>query len=102
MRRPKSVKILGEVYKIEFCEQVLDDDGTIIWAKILFDDHKILVTKNRKWRKHLFHEICHGILYVSGFSENMGEKREESLVMLLETGLYQLVNLNFKTGNFTF
>ena len=41
----------------------------------------------------LIHEILHSILYVSGQSERLTEEQEEALVLALEHGIVQVMEL---------
>lgn len=50
-------------------------------------------------RKTLFHEALHAALYVSGQSERLSPKQEESLVVALEHSLWPLVNGGFGNAN---
>lgn len=100
MRKPKGVIILGKHFTIEHLNHLETPDGSEIWADIDVDAFHIRVVNSRNWRSHLWHEILHGILKLSGRGETLTVAEEESLVVLLENATSGLVELKLKGRNF--
>jgi hypothetical protein len=59
-------------------------------------NRKILLAENKVaeiFESTKFHEVLHGILYVSGHSEWMTPEQEEGLVVALESAIMQICDL---------
>jgi hypothetical protein len=90
----KSIPILGvpftakELVKVdEKDEHVGETDGVERTIKV-----KKSLTNTIK-NDTMVHEICHAILYVSGQTEGLTEEQEEGIVLALEHGLTQVMEL---------
>jgi Zn-dependent peptidase ImmA (M78 family) len=60
----KKVKVFNKNYKIEYCNEIIDDDDRILIGQALFNSHIIKIDKNYDDNEQLytlFHEIMHCI-----------------------------------------
>lgn len=87
---PTSVTVLGKDFDISYTMDI--DTNTYGETNVLERTIKINSNKDKK-ESTLLHEIIHAVLGVSGYSERMSEQEEEALVVLLENGLENLIEL---------
>ncbi len=95
MKVKKYIDVMGIAFKVLFVKQVDEEHnaGETDGAKRII---KISTTENpTEELKYsvLVHEYLHAVLYVTGQSERMGEKEEESLVLALEHALADKLKL---------
>lgn len=100
LKRPKKISISGIEYTIKYlpASKMNSDLGSADFSTRTI---KILETLDEdNASSTLLHEIIHVILYTSGQAEllgptgdEVGDRREESLVLALEHGLHSLVEL---------
>lgn len=94
---PKSVRILGETFRVEVVDQTeeVDEDGTSPHGIIQFDSRVIKIKGDltiRQQYRTLVHEALHAVLAVSGMEELCAsEEVEEGFVRALEHGMCQLI-----------
>lgn len=94
MKIPKSIRIGGVEYEIEFVEN-LNDGVNMAYGFIDYDESKIQLsstvgTGHQKRCLTLWHEILHGIRKHAGLTiEN-----EEEVVDTLARGIYQVIQDN--------
>lgn len=91
--KPNNVKILGKTFRIIYPKKIDKDnsygecDGANRTIKIRAD------LEGAIYRETVLHEILHAIFYMTGHSELISPEQEESLVLSLENGLSELVDL---------
>lgn len=84
-KKPRVVKICGHDVPVRYRKRLKD------YGQFHYDDLKIYIRSDEKWREHLLHEILHGIIHLSGQKERLEDDHEEALVVALENGLKSLI-----------
>jgi hypothetical protein len=89
---PSSIPVLGETFRVEMVDAILDDDEAV--GECLPDISLIRLVRSqgsrRKW-KTAFHEGLHGALDVTGISAYLSTELEESIVRTAETYTMQFL-----------
>lgn len=94
--KPKSVVILGIPFEIIYKALPQKDEKNYGECHVM--DRKIVVhdkLEGEILEGTILHEVCHGILNLSGAAEFMSEEQEEAAVLALETGLIQTYTRTF-------
>lgn len=100
MQAPVKFMVGGYPIKIDYKEQLVDDDnehysGEMVKYKHQMNISKAAHTKNpRKLFSTIFHELIHTALEITGHSEGMKEEDEEKLVYAIENMLAPLLCFN--------
>ena len=95
MKKKLYLDVMGIQFEVQYVKQVDEDhnagetDGTKRTIKISTTQNPTEELKHSV----LVHEYLHAVLYVTGQSERMGEKEEESLVLALEHALADKIRL---------
>lgn len=84
-KRPKKIVICGHEVKIFYKKKMKE------YGLFYPDDNEIDILYDERWKEHLMHEICHAILFYSGYSELLGRDLEESIVRALENGFKSMI-----------
>lgn len=95
MKKKLYVDVMNIPFEVQYVKQVDEEHnaGETDGSKRII---KISTTENpTEELKHsvLVHEYLHAVLYVTGQSERLGEKEEESLVLAMEHALAQIIRL---------
>lgn len=85
-RRPTSVCILGQDFEIRYVDDMSDSQyGEMTgWDRVIKINSRL---KGEELHATTMHEICHAILFITGWSEKLGDEEEEGIVRALEHGL---------------
>lgn len=88
---PKTVTILGRVFKVELRDLPASDYGET-------RGYENLIIMNRKQPKStahntLFHECIHAALHVSGHTSILKHSQEEAIVMMLEAAFGDCIDI---------
>jgi hypothetical protein len=82
--RPVKVQILGEWIRVQYLDDVPDDD----FVHGDYNDDKNLIRIRKQdpetMAKTLMHELGHALLTKSGWAEELGTRTEEAICRLLE------------------
>ena len=96
---PHSVQIGPRIFQIEYKTKVLDKDKEELSGAChpSYDHMEISLTSNKHKAmlfSTIFHEFCHGMLYVGGQSSRLADEgnQEEDLVIVLESYLESMIN----------
>lgn len=103
MKVPVSVKMGGLKVKIDYVDDLPDDDGSQLSGDANSLSRRIRINKSQhdageKLLATLLHELMHVALGLCGHSELLGDKKEEAIVGGLETMLAPLLVLNSSTA----
>jgi hypothetical protein len=92
MRLPTSLRIMGVDFSIQYLDALPDDE-----LGEMDGPGRVIKINKRQPREDqestLLHEVLHAVLYLTGQSELLKHKREESLVLAIEAGLHSLYQL---------
>jgi hypothetical protein len=99
-KRPTKVNVLGVPFSIEYVADLKASDGDTVMGETLGEERtiRICTTKNKNQElveAVILHEIIHAALYISGQTERLGDKHEESLVLALENALAPIYRRRF-------
>jgi hypothetical protein len=86
-RRPRSIKILGQKINIRYVKELICDEDEILHGSYNGDKFEILINKDSDIHATLCHEIIHAALHISGITQRISIKEEESICTALENGL---------------
>ena len=94
-KRLEEINILGDIFKIEYPAKIKGDEGENTYGETYGVKRLIRISTQQNktddmMERTLLHEVIHAILHISGHSELLEDKEEESLVVLLENGLSKL------------
>jgi hypothetical protein len=97
MRKPKSVTIAGHIVSIKYYDELEENHAAF------YPDSLLIVVENGKhWKKHLFHEIEHAAMFLSGATNLYSAKNEEQIVSMFENSLFGIIKLDFSSKAFCF
>jgi hypothetical protein len=99
-KRPTKVSVLGVPFTIEYVADLKASDGTTAMGETLGEERIIRICTTNNTTQELvesviLHEIVHAALYISGQSERLGDKHEESIVLALENALAPIYRRRF-------
>jgi hypothetical protein len=93
VRKPRSIELMGKRIPIRYVKDLAIDesDGDTSELDGFFCSNPLSITirNDDRWLEHCFHEIIHCVLHLSGVSNSLTEKVEESVVVALETALFK-------------
>ena len=104
MRVPVSIPIGGRNVRVEYLEQVFDDDGITPLSGATVGDPvyiQISMTENKSpdaIKATLYHEMCHVAFELTGHHELLTEQQEEAIVVALESMLSPVLAFQTKVG----
>lgn len=104
MRVPVMVPIGGRNVRIEYLEQVIDDDGvTPLSGATLGDPVYIQISKTANTsaesvKSTIYHEMVHVAFQLTGHHEILTEQQEEAIVVALESMLSPVLAFQTKAG----
>jgi hypothetical protein len=87
LKKPRRISVLGHEITVTYRKKIKGN----VEGLFLSDPLRIYVKSCNNWRNILNHEIFHSILFITGYSQRMTAKEEESLVMALESGWSSLI-----------
>ena len=96
MAVPKQVNILGQIFRVKIVPNLKDTDGIELSGLMEGEQKTIKLSSslNESSIEYvLLHEVVHAVFYVSGASNLLDDKVEESLTVALEHGLGCLYKL---------
>lgn len=98
-KHPDTLEIMGATFTIKYVTKLKDDDDNSLSGEMQGSKRLITINLNEhdnldELERTLLHEITHAVLYMSGLSEQLTEKLEESIVVALENGIIQLYKRN--------
>lgn len=84
--RPDKVEIFGIEFTISYVDEFGDKDygDTEGWTRAIRIRGNL---QGEELRNTIIHEALHGLFHVTGWSELLGDKKEEAIVRVLEQGL---------------
>ena len=90
--RPTSTMILGYEFEIQYVDDMPDSQyGEMTgWDRVIKINGRL---KGDELESTILHEICHAILFITGWSEKLGDDEEEGLVRALEHGLSNIYKM---------
>ena len=93
---PKRLLICGVPHVVKYVDKIKGVDGEIVYGMYHQRDRVIEIATNPQHSQEtllatLLHECIHGILYLSGHSEELDGGKEEALVIALEHGLVGVI-----------
>ena len=92
---PETTKVLGEEFRIEVPETLLDEDGEELYGDTDGIRRRFRVAGEqgsvRIWTTFL-HEYLHGVLYVNGVANVISEELQEIIVQSMEHGFIQFMD----------
>ena len=84
MKRKSRVRVLGQYFKIEYCDLTADDlDGDCDPNKRIIRIEQTLEPDHMK--RIIDHEVMHARLFVSGLYEGFTGRQQEALAVLAES-----------------
>jgi hypothetical protein len=86
-KRRRFVDILGVRVKIKYTSKDMYDGDTELHGAFCPSTMTIFVSTQSDISATILHEICHGILAISGVGSMINMKTEEAIVSALESGL---------------
>jgi hypothetical protein len=93
VRKPRSIQIMGKKVPIRYLKDLTIDedngDSSELDGYFCSNPLSITIRNDDRWLEHLWHEILHCVLHLSGVSNSLTEKLEENIVVAIETGLFK-------------
>ncbi len=93
---PKRLIICGVPHVIKYVNKIKGTEDEIVYGMYHQRDRVIEIATEPQHSQEtllatLLHECLHGILYMSGHSEELEDGKEESIVLALEHGLVGVI-----------